>query len=148
MNKHAWYALPLLLAATALSSCSKDDDDTLDINTQSVSTLALEDAWKVTYFFDGDDGDETSQFNGFTFTFNAQGNVIATRNGNTDTGTWLVRQDDGRTELEIDFNDNDDPLDELDEDWEVIELTPSRIKLQDLDDDGDDDEEYLTLEKI
>ncbi len=149
MKKHFLYALPILLAATAFSSCSKDDDDDiLDINTQSLSTLVLEDTWKVTYFFDDDDGDETAQFNGYTFTFTTQGSVTATRNGNTDTGIWLVRQDDGRTELEIDFNDDDDPLDELDEDWGVTELTPNRIKLEDLDDDNDDDEEYLTLEKI
>lgn len=98
--------------------------------------------------FDDDDGDETSKFNGYTFTFTTAGEVTASLNGVNKTGIWIVRQDDGRTELEIDFNDDDDPLDELDEDWDVTELTNNRIKLEDLDDDNDDDEEYLTLEKI
>ncbi len=149
MNRSFLYVLPLLLVATVFTSCSKDDDDDLlDITTQSVSTLALEDNWKVTYFFDDDDGDETSKFNGYTFTFTTAGEVTASLNGVNKTGIWIVRQDDGRTELEIDFNDDDDPLDELDEDWDVTELTNNRIKLEDLDDDNDDDEEYLTLEKI
>jgi hypothetical protein len=149
MNRSFLYVLPLLLVAIVFTSCSKDDDDDLlDINTQSVSTLALEDNWKVTYFFDDDDGDETSKFNGYTFTFTTAGQVTASLNGVDKTGIWIVRQDDGRTKLEVDFNDDDDPLDELDEDWVVTELTPNRIKLEDLDDDDDDDIEYLTLEKI
>jgi hypothetical protein len=148
MNRSFLYVLPLLLVATVFASCSKDDDDTLDINTQSVSALALEDNWKVTYFFDDDDGDETSKFNGYTFTFTTAGEITASLNGVNKTGVWLVKQDDGRTKLEVDFNDDDDPLDELDEDWVVTELTNNRIKLEDLDDDDDDDIEYLTLEKI
>ncbi len=148
MNKNFLYLLPLLLVVTVFASCSKNDDEVLYINTQSVSTLALEDNWKVTYFFDDDDGDETSKFNGYTFTFNTAGQVTASLNGVNKTGIWIVRQDVGRTELEIDFNDDDDQLDELDEDWDVTELTNNRIKLEDLDDDEDNDIEYLTLEKI
>lgn len=135
------------MALAVLPSCNKDDDDAIDVNTQNVSNTVMGGSWKVTYFIDDDNDNETSKFADYRFTFNADGTVSATRSANVKAGTWLVRRDDGRTELELDFNDNDDPLDELDEDWEVVSLTNVKITLRDLDDDGDDDE-YLTFEKI
>ena len=148
MNRNLLLAGPLLLALAVLPSCNKDDDDAIDVNTQNVSNTVLEDSWMVTYFLDDDNDDETSKFTDYRFTFNADGTVSATRSANVKAGTWLVRQDDGRTELELDFNDNDDPLNKLDEDLEVVSLTNVKIILRDLDDDGDDDDEYLTFEKI
>lgn len=141
--------LPSLALITLLlaSACNKDND-TLDPSVQNLTNTLVADTWRVSYFVDGDDGDETNKFNGYTFTYCRCGTVTATRNGTNYTGSWYTRLDNKQLEMELDFDDNDNPLDELDEDWDVIEITENRIRLQDLDDDGDNDDEFLTFERI
>jgi hypothetical protein len=46
----------------------------------------------------------------------------------------------GQLELELDFSDAS-PLDDLDDDWDVIEFDNTIIKL------NDDDDDYLTFER-
>lgn len=132
---------------TLLASCSKDDG-LRDPSVQNLTNTIVTDTWRVTSFIDGDDGDETNLFTDYTFTFCRCGTVTATRNGTNYTGSWYTELDNKQLELELDFEDNNNPLNELDEDWDVIEITENRIQLQDLDDDDDNDDEYLTLERI
>ena len=61
------------------SSCSKDD-------VPVSGTGDVSGAWKVSYYFDT--GDETSNFSGYSFTFNNGGIITATKAGVTVNCTW------------------------------------------------------------
>lgn len=91
--------------------------------------------WLVgTYLDDG--ANETSDFNGFEFTFNTSGVVSAINGSNTVTGFWSSQND--ATKLDLDFRSND-PLEELNDDWDVISISNNRIELQDVSGGGGTD---------
>lgn len=93
-------------------------------------------SWRVSYFYDDDD--ETSNFVGYVFVFNSNNTITITKNGNTYIGTWSFYEDDGEFVFDIDFDD--DTLDELTDDWVLLEFTNSLVQLKD-----DDNEEFLNF---
>lgn len=94
--------------------------------------------WRVTYYFD--DGDETSDFAGYVFTFNSNNTITVVKNALTYTGTWSFYEDDGVAIFELNFSDSE--LSELADDWELLEFSNTVVELKD---DGND--EYLTFTK-
>ncbi|MCW5520948.1 hypothetical protein J1N09_13950 [Aureitalea sp. L0-47] len=97
--------------------------------------------WYITYFFD--DFDETSNYNSYEFTFETDNTAQATNGTNTVPGTWMF--EGGNTpDLTLFFGTND-PFDELDDDWDIIEATNEIIRLRDVSGDGSID--YLTFER-
>jgi hypothetical protein len=74
-------ALVLVIFFTTLqsSSCSKSDD---------IATVnsAIPGTWHVSLYWDVKD--ETSKFNGYSFSFTSGGLVTATNGGTTVNGTW------------------------------------------------------------
>lgn len=120
---------------SAIGQCGSNSgstDDFVDLLTSG--------NWRISYYHEGDD-DETSVYNGFIFTFNTNATITITRNSSTFTGTWLFYEENGLDILEIDFQD--DPLDDLDDDWELLEFSSTLIQLKE---EGDD--EYLSFTKI
>ncbi len=115
-----------------------DEPDDSDL----VAALTTGD-WHITYFFD--DQDETDDFEDFTFTFNTDGSAIAD-DGDVTNGIWDTSEGD-ETDLELSINFGvDSPLDELAEDWDVIEFNENLIRLRD--ESGDGSEDFLTFEKL
>ncbi len=98
--------------------------------------------WYVTYYFD--DYDQTDNYQGYQFSFNTDGSSTASNGTNTVNGSWEYDNDENIPEFELDFGD-DDPFDELDEDWEIIEADSEIIKLRDV--SGDGSVNYLTFER-
>lgn len=94
--------------------------------------------WSVTYYFD--DEDETSDYQGYVFTFNVNNTITIVKNATTYTGTWNFYEDDGEDVFEINFTDSE--LSELADDWELLEFSNTVVELKD---DGND--EYLTFTK-
>jgi hypothetical protein len=84
--------------------------------------------WYVSYFFDN--SDETSDYNGYNFTFSSSGSVIAVKSGVTINGNWSNYIDSGENKLELSFDGAS--LDELEEDWEITEFSSTVIKLKDV----------------
>lgn len=106
-------------------------------NTTAVIEDELTDGvWYVTYFFD--DYDETSDFNGYAFTFNTDGSAVAD-NGMQTTGSWSTYMDSGVEKLDLNFGTMD-PLEELQDDWEIISVSSDEIKLRDISGDGSVDQ--------
>jgi hypothetical protein len=97
--------------------------------------------WYITYFFD--DFDETSNYNGYEFTFQTDNTAQATNGTNTVPGTWMF--EGGNTPDLTLFFGTTDPFDELDDDWDIIEATNEIIRLRDVSGDGSID--YLTFER-
>ena len=139
-------------------ACDNDDDTvtTGDFDNTDVTALrdsAIDGTWRITQFID-DGRDETSDFDGFTFTFNADGSVVAENGTLSFTGSWFIELDDSsldddddsdELEFNVSFSLSND-FDELSEDWYVIEYSSNSIRLLDDDDDGEDD--FLTLTRV
>ncbi|MDH3795418.1 MAG: hypothetical protein OER83_00950 [Flavobacteriaceae bacterium] len=100
--------------------------------------------WHITNYFD--DVDETALFTGWVFSFSADGSAMATEAGNTINGTWFTSSgDETEVELNLDFG-LDIPLDELLEDWDVLEAHNDIIRLKDIS-GGDGTTDFLTFER-
>ena len=111
-------------------------------DTELVAALTNGD-WYVTYFFD--DTDETADFADYVFNYATDGTATATNSGGTTNGVWFTSAGD-ETELELNLNFGTlDPLDELAEDWDVLEVTNEIIRLKDRSGDGSTD--FLTFER-
>jgi hypothetical protein len=135
----------IVLTLTA-STCDDDDEDDDDSNGADVEAVenALQDGtWRITYFFD--DTDETSDFSGYSFTFNDDGTLAAMAGATTVNGTWSVGTDDDETKLNLNLG-TASPWDELEDDWDVVEHTGTKIVLED-ESGGSGEIDYLTLEK-
>ena len=100
--------------------------------------------WYVTYFFD--DTDETADFADYVFNFASDNTATAVDMSATTNGTWSTASGD-ETELELNLNFGTSiPLDELAEDWDVLEVTNDIIRLKDIS-GGDGSEDFLTFER-
>ncbi|MHA7842713.1 MAG: hypothetical protein ACX93I_05290 [Winogradskyella sp.] len=150
----------LMLSLTLMSGmCSSDDDDgTSNNNSQQIA--AIEDdvqtgTWTITNFVDSGQN-ETSDFNGYGFTFNPNGSLVATNGTNTITGTWSVTDDDssdddGSSSSDIDFNiffpvPETSDFEDLNDDWDIVTATSTRIELIDIS-GGNGGTDLLTFER-
>ncbi|SRX54410.1 hypothetical protein AEQU1_01420 [Aequorivita sp. CIP111184] len=94
--------------------------------------------WYVEYFFN--DYDETDNYAGFEFSFTLNGTAQAVNSGTNVPGTWAL-VDNFKFNL---FFGTNSPLDELDEDWEILEATADIIKLKHIS-GSDGSTDYLTF---
>lgn len=159
------FALLTVVAMSAVS-CSEDEDNNPNNNTNANATLladqvrttAQSGTWSITRF-EEDGRDETSDYNGYSFTFNADGNLTATNGQNTVSGTWSVVVDSSSSNSSDDDDDDDSndvdfniffvsPADfeELSDDWDIISRTDTRIQLIDIS-GGNGGTDYLTFQK-
>lgn len=138
----------ILIAFTALTACTKMDDNSSQIN--EVVNTASTGTWKITYFFDTDK-EETTNFTGYTFSFGSN-NLLSASNGSlTHTGNWNV----------VDDNSNDDSPSDIDfvisfaapasftdlsEDWKIISRTSGKIELTHIS-GGNGGTDFLTFVK-
>lgn len=98
--------------------------------------------WYVNYYFD--DVDETANFQEYLFNFASDGSATATDSSGTTNGTWSTSSGD-ETELELNLNFGIlPPLDELAEDWDVLEATNDFIRLKDVS-GSDGSTDFLTF---
>lgn len=143
-----------LLSLTLLSTtCSSDDDNSPIDNTaqiDDISDTAESGNWIITYFYDTD-SDETSDYNGYTFTFENSGTLTATNGTNTYSGLWSVTNSNSNDDSsnDIDFNiffASPPDFEELSDDWEIITYNASKIELTDVS-GGNGGIDFLTFEK-
>jgi hypothetical protein len=132
----------LFTFSTLLLSCRHDGATTVSPN--NVPSILSSGNWRITYFWDSDK-DETSNFSGYSFVFNANGTIKATKGSSTVTGAWSTGNDDSKVKFIISFASPSD-FTELSEDWLTIESTDKKIKLQHVS-GGNGRTDYLTFEK-
>ncbi|MFA9187754.1 hypothetical protein [Flavobacterium magnesitis] len=111
-------------------------------STASFLEILKSGSWRVGYFYDDDD-DETDEYAGYSFVFNANNTTSVIKTNQNSTGSWsytTIASGDF-----IDFSFMDDDLSELEEDWKVIEFSNNSIRFKENTDD--DDPSYLTLSK-
>ncbi|MCB0661479.1 MAG: hypothetical protein KDC24_01970 [Saprospiraceae bacterium] len=101
--------------------------------------------WQVTYFFDRKD--ETIDYQSYLFDFQNNGVVVASNSSANFAGTWRVYMDDGRQKMDLDFaGTHPSALEELEDDWNVIEMTDTFMHLENVS-GGDGHVETLKMEK-
>lgn len=105
------------------------------------STVLTSGSWRITYFFE--DTDETSLFSSYNFTFNTNGTSVAV-GSQTINGTWNTYLDSGSQKLNLAFDGL--TLDEIEEDWKIIEFTQTLIRLKHVS-GGGGSTDYLTFTK-
>ncbi|MBK7432942.1 MAG: hypothetical protein IPI66_02935 [Chitinophagaceae bacterium] len=134
----------LLFSFFALfSSCSKSDPGV--INPTNTSAILVQSNWRITYYSDnGTEG--TSDFNGFKFTFSANGTVSAANDILAIPGNWSSYSDDSRNNLLLNFSNILPVIATLNHDWHIIEKTTIKIRLEDVS-GGGGGTDYLTLER-
>lgn len=136
-----------VICSISLVACDRSDDDDNDpTNTPANSvtnSYLINGSWRVSLLTD-DGKDETSDYDGYAFEFAADGKLTATKAGVITNGTWRTQRDDGSNELLIQLVTTDRDLDELNDDWDIILSTNSKIELQD---DNDERDEKLHFTK-
>jgi hypothetical protein len=119
-----------------------DDCNTVPIPT-TLSEIMASGTWYVSSFIEGTTN-ETYHFNGYNFTFSSNGTAIAVKNTTTINGTWSNYMDDGYSKLDLSFYG--DLLDEIEDDWRVLEYSDTLIKLRH-ESGGNGETDYLSFSK-
>ncbi|RAJ05397.1 hypothetical protein LX64_02555 [Chitinophaga skermanii] len=136
-----WLISSAFLTAFLCTACSKSDDN----STPPVNTAApTSGTWRVTLFSERGENN-TSKFNGYTFTFNRGGTATAMKDAITKNGTWSFGNSNRR--YNIDFGvktDSNKPLGELTDDWVIVEVSTTKITLKD---DNESSNEQLVFTK-
>ena len=154
--------LILALCLSILSfNCSTDDNNDMqnpNNNSQQIAQIestAESGSWRITNFNDSGQN-ETSDFAGYSFSFNANGSLVASNGITTLTGTWSVTDDsnssdDSSSDDDIDFNiffpvPESHDFEDLNDDWDVMSFSSNRIDLIDIS-GGNGGTDILVFEK-
>lgn len=115
---------------------------------QNFQTIITDGSWFVSLYID-DNENETSDFQNLVFVFNSNGSVeVSNQQSNVVMGSWSsFVNSQNQLKLLLNFSDDANPLNELDDDWDVINITTTTIELKDLSDD-DSFEDVLTFQKL
>lgn len=122
----------------AIDDCPINTNGNLDF-----TTVLTSGNWKITYFFK--DQNVTSLYTGYIFSFFTNGNRIEVTGTSNANGTWATYLDSGVRKLDIHIDGN--ALEDLNEDWRVIEYNTTTIRLKDVS-GGNGDTDYLYFTKM
>jgi len=138
----------ILLAIVVFASCSSDDDSG-NVNTnefEQIKTTLTQGEWMVSKLIDGQ-SDHTIEFESFVFTFREDGTVLAQNDLFTENGNWAYDNSSSSSEeLVLQFSETT-PFDEINDDWDIVSVTNSKVELSDVS-GGNGDVELLTFTKF
>jgi len=137
----------LVLSSLVLISCS--DDNSVSNDPSSNSDKLQNGTWVISYYWNSEK-DKTSMFTNHDFNFSSNGEieVLFTTVMNalrTYSGNWSFGIDDNVNKLYLTFNSMT-YIDDLNDDWEVVEFSDNKIRLQDVS-GGGGETDYLTFER-
>ena len=114
------------LCAIVLTGCTKKDSDV-----SSVADAVTNGTWRVTHFSERTTN-ETDAFAGYTFTFQSNGKVLASKNGVIKEGNWSESTNSQRLVIDLGVKtDANKPLGELTDDWVIVSKSETKINLSD-----------------
>jgi hypothetical protein len=120
----------------AVDSCSGNTNTNLDF-----VKIITANSWKISYYYNN--SDKTSNYNGYSFTFNTDNSLVVNKLGKSYNGNWSTFLDNGHRRFTIKINS--DPLAKLDEDWKVFEFNTLQLHFKSS--DNNNENEYLYFEK-
>ena len=113
-----------------IASCTKSVNN-LQNNNNNISTVVSKE-FVVTKLTDNSSStNNSSLFSGYTFTFNADGTISATKNSVTEQGSYTQKPSHEGEAAKLTINFSDAPLNELNKQWQVNSITNSSIHLSD-----------------
>jgi hypothetical protein len=126
-----------------ISSCGNNGKGERIEAKQALEAAIEKGAWRVAYFYDGQD--QTEVFSEAKFQFLNNGGIIARwNNKKAINGIWTaIDARNGKLRFNLLF-DKQRPFQDLDEEWVVVERTESRIILE----DAGEADDRLTFEKV
>lgn len=129
MKTNLKVACALLISVLSVSCSNSDDNSSGSTNiTFSELTAAITANGWVVSIFEEDGVNQTSNFAGYTFTFNTDGTVTATNGSITVNGSWAYGTDDSKAKLILNFGVAD-PWEEIGEDWRIVSISATTISL-------------------
>jgi hypothetical protein len=123
-----------LIAITSVffSSCTKNAQTPSTNNTNSTNSTIVTGEFVITKFTDSNPSeDKTSNFNGYTFTFNTDGTITALNNGTSTNGSYSEKPSHEGEGAKLIISFNDAPLDQISKNWQVDIMSDSAIHLSD-----------------
>ena len=133
----------LLSLSVIIFSCNKDDSNGKDA--AAVSDIVKSGTWRITYFmYSGED--KTTDYAGYTLTFDPGGILLSAKDGNDLTGVWstIDRADGDNCDMVLSFI-TADIISRVSNRWHVIWIEPALLRMAD--DDGSGDATFLYIEK-
>lgn len=130
-----------MLTAFSLTSCKKDN--TAPSTKQTLSHIE-DGTWKITVFNDSGK-DEMYHFHDYIFSFSG-GVISVTGSVNSISGSYSISDSGSKVKLIMSFGALS-PFDELNDDWNVLESTTEKIRLEDVS-GGNGGTDLLTFEKL
>jgi|AntRauMFilla1563_2_1112583.scaffolds.fasta_scaffold00345_10 hypothetical protein len=124
------FAIILLLP---FISCIEDDNAAENItDTNSFLEATQNERWVISKFVE-EGRDLTTNYLGSTFLFAEERKLTVENGSEFSQGSWRIERDENISELYLQFVNNR-LLEELNEDWEIVEFSSSRISLIEADD--------------
>jgi hypothetical protein len=118
--------LILFLFSIVFMGC-QESVSPLDVDSSSIIG-----SWKVKSYIDNKGRDQTSNYNAYGFSFLENGALEARKNGTVTKGTYAYVSDSGKQKFIISLNSISSELEELNEDWIIIEKTAIQITLSNI----------------
>ena len=143
--------LSILLTLIIFSSCNSDDDamNTNDNAPNGNITTTIPGIYTITTFnVDGED--RSNQYNGFTFTYNAEGGVTAQNDLLSEVGSWTYATVEANAELTENLNltfNGQEPFTDLNRTWDIDNTISTSIMLSAFNSSGDNTRDFLTFTK-
>ncbi len=137
------------------ASCSTSNNDAIQEDTEGtnqsstqIQNTAQTGTWRVTYYYDSDH-EETSNYSGYSFSFNSDGSLVSVNGNTTVTGTWSVTNSSSGSSDDVHFNiffAAPPAFEKLTDDWEIISTSSTKIELKDVS-GGNGGTDFLTFMK-
>jgi len=116
----------LNLCLIASAGCTKKD-----LRVSSVAEAVTNGTWRVTHFSERSNN-ETTDFDGYIFTFQTNGKVLVSKNGVIRQGNWSESSSSKKFFIDLGIkNDANRPIGELSDHWVIVSKTDTKINLGD-----------------
>jgi PBP1b-binding outer membrane lipoprotein LpoB len=121
----------LTLTAVLIASCTKSTN-TPDDNNNNINSSIVTGDFTITKFTDSDpDEDNAANFSSYVFTFSADGNIAAVKNGVTRQGSYTKKPSHEGEAAKLTISFSDAPLNELNKSWQIDVISDSQVHLSD-----------------
>ncbi|MEI9957630.1 MAG: hypothetical protein WDM90_15335 [Ferruginibacter sp.] len=108
-----------------IAACTGIDKLTVS---DSLSQLVTKGTWKVNCYTGTNNVDNTCNFQDYTFAFEKNGNVTATKKGVSFKGHWL--EDNISKKITINFDNSNLVLNELNDYWDITSIADGGITFE------------------
>ncbi len=125
------------LIDSVIDDCTVSNPTPLDL-----ATVLTTGSWYVSYFYH--EQDDTYNYYGYNYIFYANGSCKATKASTIIDGDWDIHSENGYQRLDLHYDGS--ILEELEDNWKVIEFSATSIRLKEESDSGNENH-YLNFTK-